>query len=288
MAGLKTVKPISDQFHIHKFKDTPSTWVKETSLFRSNTYSVILMKSGKAEYKIGLSDYQINGPCIYFQSPLHLRYYNRLSDWDGYVIVFTDDFIAKHIPLKNRVMEFSGFKIDSRVLVSLEEAEFMRLERLHNILYDEAYNNSSIRFEICKGLLEVIINVSQEYYNSLYRENISGKHNRIVRQFDQILESYMYEITTNRRDQPLTVAEVAAKIFLNPNYLGEVVKKQTGKSPKSIIIERVLLEARSMLHNTELSISDIAYILLFKDTSYFTRLFKSKVGLLPNQFRKNR
>ncbi|MEL7006495.1 MAG: hypothetical protein AAFN93_27795, partial [Bacteroidota bacterium] len=57
LAGLKTVQPISE--HFHQFKDTPDSWIKETSLFRSNTYSIILLKKGKAEYKIGLSNYDI-------------------------------------------------------------------------------------------------------------------------------------------------------------------------------------------------------------------------------------
>ncbi len=117
LEGLKTVKPLSSDFHIHKFSDTPNTWVKETSIFRSNTYSIILLTKGEAKYKIGLSEYHITDGSIYFQAPQHLRYYNRLSEWQGYVIVFMDSFFENHAALKQLVTQFEGFKIASKVVV---------------------------------------------------------------------------------------------------------------------------------------------------------------------------
>ena len=76
-------------------------------------------------------------------------------------------------------------------------------------------------------------------------------------------------------------------ININATYLGEVVKKTTGKSPKQILSERLILEAKSLLHNTEMSISEVAYFLKFEDPSNFTKFFKSKTGISPAIYRNN-
>lgn len=147
LQGLKTVKPLSQDFHIHKFSNTPNTWVKETSIFRSNTYSIILLTKGEAKYKIGLSEYHITSGSLYFQAPQHLRYYNRLSDWEGYVIVFMDSFIENHPTLKKLVTQFEGFKIASKVVVPLEEEVLSETESMFQHLYDISYSNSTNRFD---------------------------------------------------------------------------------------------------------------------------------------------
>lgn len=73
---------------------------------------------------------------------------------------------------------------------------------------------------------------------------------------------------------------------INPTYLGEVIKKITGKSPKQILSDRIILEAKSLLNNTDMAISEIAYFLKFQDASNFTKFFKAKTGFSPTEARK--
>ena len=63
-------------------------------------------------------------------------------------------------------------------------------------------------------------------------------------------------------------------------------KKSVGKTSSQLILDRVLLEAKRLLTHADLNISQIAYELEFDDASYFSRLFKKKVGVTPEQFRK--
>lgn len=96
----------------------------------------------------------------------------------------------------------------------------------------------------------------------------------------------MYEITTDQTQTLLSITEIASMISVNATYLGEVIKKATGKSPKEIFSERLILEAKSLLHNTEMTISQVAYFLNFQDPSNFTKFFKSKTGISPVNYRK--
>tara|TARA_R110002049_G_scaffold242263_1_gene416078 strand:- start:2867 stop:3766 length:900 start_codon:yes stop_codon:yes gene_type:complete len=286
LKGLKTVKPLSEDFHIHKFSDTPNTWVKETSIFRSDTYSIILLTRGEAKYKIGLSEYHINDGSIYFQAPQHLRYYNRLSDWEGYVIVFMDSFFENHPTLKQLVTQFEGFKIASKVVVPLDEEILFETEQMFQHLYDISYSNSSIRFDKAKALLELILLQSLEHYNLRYQNQKQTKQNRIVKQFEQIVEEHLYNITQNKVERLLSISEIASQINVNATYLGEVLKKVTGRTPKEILSDRIILEARSLLNNTDMAINEVAYFLKFQDASNFTKFFKLKTGFSPSDYRK--
>ena len=43
LRGLRTVAPLSEHFHLHRFSDTPASWLAESSIFRSDTYALILL-----------------------------------------------------------------------------------------------------------------------------------------------------------------------------------------------------------------------------------------------------
>lgn len=85
--------------------------------------------------------------------------------------------------------------------------------------------------------------------------------------------------------QEKTVAFYAASLFISPNYLNILCQRQLNCSAQELIHNRVLLEAKRLIHTSEKSIKEIAYSLGFDDPAYFSNFFKSKTGLTPRQFR---
>ncbi len=82
-----------------------------------------------------------------------------------------------------------------------------------------------------------------------------------------------------------SVSYCAEKLFLSPNYLGDLLKKETGKSALEHIQLKMIEVAREKIFDTRKSISDIAYELGFKYPQHFTRMFKKNTGYSPNEFR---
>ena len=80
--------------------------------------------------------------------------------------------------------------------------------------------------------------------------------------------------------------ELAAAVYLNPDYLTRRFKQETGLSLSDYIIEKRVALAKRLLLKTELSIVEISEKAGFSYSSYFVRLFRKKTGITPQQYRE--
>lgn len=81
-----------------------------------------------------------------------------------------------------------------------------------------------------------------------------------------------------------SVSYCAKKLFLSPNYLGDLLKKETGKSALEHIQLKLIDVAKEKIYDSSNSITEIAYELGFKYPQHFTRMFKKNTGFSPNEF----
>lgn len=80
--------------------------------------------------------------------------------------------------------------------------------------------------------------------------------------------------------------ELAQKVFVNPDYLSRLFKKETGMSLSEYMIQKRLMLAQQLLEATDLSIVEISGRTGFSYSSYFVRIFKKKIGITPQQYRE--
>lgn len=89
-----------------------------------------------------------------------------------------------------------------------------------------------------------------------------------------------------KENKAITREELASQVFLSPDYMAKVFKKETGKRISDYLSEVRLQEAKCLLTDTTRSISDIASSLSYSNFSGFSRMFKSETGLSPAEYRK--
>ena len=80
--------------------------------------------------------------------------------------------------------------------------------------------------------------------------------------------------------------EYADLMNITANHLNAFVQDMLGKTAGEVIRDRVLLEAKRLLTNADMTIAEIGYHLNFKDNAYFNRFFKKYTGQTPETFRK--
>jgi len=92
-------------------------------------------------------------------------------------------------------------------------------------------------------------------------------------------------LPTGRKNGLPSVAYFADKACLSPNYFGDLISKETGITCQHHIQDAVIERSKQLLIETRLPVSEIAYQLGFQYSQHFTRLFKAKTGMTPNQYR---
>jgi AraC-like DNA-binding protein len=85
----------------------------------------------------------------------------------------------------------------------------------------------------------------------------------------------------------LAAREVAEAAYLSPNYLSQLLKKQTGLAFVDWLTARRMERARELLAHTVDRVGSVAHSVGFADEAYFTRRFKQRFGVAPTAYRRS-
>ena len=107
----------------------------------------------------------------------------------------------------------------------------------------------------------------------------------IIVKFEQLLDEYFQNQVAITEGLP-SVKYFADKACLSPNYFGDLIKKETGRTAIEYIQQKTMDLAKDMLIHPDKSISEIADSLGYQYPQYFSRAFKKAVGCTPNDYRK--
>lgn len=170
----------------------------------------------------------------------------------------------------------SLFRLD---MVQLVYAYLKSKEILAHNMYtgrtnDQLFMQSLNSIEDMENYLRYLVNTATEYRNFTEQPN-------------SVVEEIKNHIRTHSGDE-LSRTSLAEIVYLNPDYLARLFKKETGISLGNYIIQARIKVAKHLLESTNLSVNTIASKAGYTNYSYFTKLFKQEVGCTPNDFRKNR
>ncbi|MBF6210193.1 helix-turn-helix transcriptional regulator [Nocardia puris] len=107
-----------------------------------------------------------------------------------------------------------------------------------------------------------------------------------LRRHNEPLLAAVFDVIETRFPQQLSLRDVADAVGLTPAYLTTVVRKRTGRTVQSWIVERRMTEARHLLTDTDLPVNDIARRVGLPDPAYFTRVFRREHGRTPRAWRE--
>ena len=103
--------------------------------------------------------------------------------------------------------------------------------------------------------------------------------------FETLLKEYFTKEIQKEKGVP-TMQYFADNLYYSPNYLNGLIRKATDKSVLEHIHLEIINIAKTRLLNSDQSVSEIAFDLGFEYSQYFSRLFKKKTGVTPNEYRK--
>ena len=207
----------------------------------------------------------------------------RTGEIHGWMLYFHPDLIhGSH--LGQHIGDYSFFKYEVYEALHLsEEEEKMVSNVIDNIKseYQQRIDNHSQRVIVSN--LELLLNYCLRFYERQFSTR-KKQGTGIVSQFEKELSQYFSTNTQEAEGLP-SIQYFADKVHLSQHYLSDLLKKETGRSAKDHINDFVIEKAKDLLLGTSGSVSEIAYNLGFNYPHYFTRLFKSKTGHTPVEYR---
>jgi AraC family transcriptional activator of pobA len=247
---------------------------------RHSFYQLLYITKGSGNHIIDFENHPVKKGMIYFLSPSQVHEWIFSNDTEGILINFNENLFSSFLANSHYLNEFIFFTANgqhSSIDLSLKKA-LKTIETMLNQIQKEfeIYNNSNIDL-IKLMLLQTFILVNREI-DSEQKSPINKNNYLVFRNFEKLIEQ---NFTTKRL--PKEYAEI---LFVTPNHLNALCNQLIGKSAGDIIRNRVLLEAKRLLVNSNQNISEIAWQLKFEDNSYFSKFFKKNEGITPDEFRK--
>lgn len=201
----------------------------------------------------------------------------------GWVLMFHPDLLYG-TPLARRIKDYSFFSYDSNEALHMSERErqiiinsFMEIKEELEHAIDKHSK------QIIAANIEVMLNHCIRFYDRQFVTREISNHT-ILSRFEKLLAGY-FETDLSQKIGLPSVQYCAEQLHLSPNYFGDLIKRETGKTAIEYIQLSVINMAKDLLTSSDKSVSEIAYYLGFKYPHHLSRMFKKIVGTSPLEFR---
>jgi len=255
-------------------------------IFTAGFYIISFQKfvSGSITYGKKEFDHQ-RGKMIFFKPNQTVTFKNVKSEDDCFLILIKEDFLAG-TNLHREINSYSYFDYETNEALFLSPSEENTIWSLVNIMHKEAHNNTDdYSKSILLSHLGTLLTYAQRFYKRQFinRIDIIGSY---ASRFEQLTNAYYNENKNSHLGLP-TVAYMAEKLNISSRYLSDLLKQETGKTAIELIHIYLIKEAKNLLSEGKMNISEISFSLGFENPNYFARLFKKEVGIPPSVFRNN-
>ena len=242
-------------------------------------YHLVLFTRGGGTHAIDFKTFDVKPYQIYFMIPGQVHSWNFEGEVDGYVIHFSTSFFESFL-LKNEYLDqfpfFSGI-IDDAV-IQIDASLQQKIVGLFEDIIAESEITDRMSLDLIRAiLLHIFILLSRTKTGQTEKQTLPYNYT-LLKTFQKLIEKNFATLKLPR--------DYAELMYITPNHLNALCNDLLGISAGEVIRNRILLEAKRLLINLDLTIAEISYQLNFNDNSYFTKFFKKYTGITPEEFRK--
>lgn len=250
---------------------------------RLNALIIGVGTEGETSLTSNLQEFRLKKDSLFIFSPKHVLQVQSNNRFKAHLIVIAPDFL-KRINIDTKRMMPLFLQFGSLPCMELTHAESQSLRSFISMVEQELKGSETdFSSEIIGGLIAATIYKVGDiltHYLTEHPEVDSPIHNRAeeyFRQFTELLgEHYKHE---------RSVGFYARQLCITPKYLTTLIKRISGKSVSEWIDNYVILEAKTLLKYSNMSVQEIAYYLNFPNQSFFGSYFKRNAGMSPSQYK---
>lgn len=278
--GLETLHPLVSVIDLSKAQ--PIHHMRHTFGF----YVIFLkeVKCGDMIYGRRYYDYQEGTVvCLAPGQVIGIEDNGKVFQPKGWALCFHPDLI-RGTSLGRHIKEYTYFsyEVNEALHLSQREREIF-VDCLEKIALELHHAVDRLSRRLIATNIELLLDYCLRFYERQFitRELVN---NDLLARFETLLDDYFESGRAKREGLP-TVKMCATELCLSSNYFGDLIKKETGKTPQEHIQLKLTGMAKALLLDTNYSISQVAYELGFQYPQHFTRLFKRISGMTPNEYK---
>lgn len=250
---------------------------------RIDAFIIGVGTEGETSVSINLHEFRLKKDSMFIFTPKNILQVNSQQYFKADVIAISPDFMRRiNIDIKNMMPLFLKFVENPTLALTPEESRSMR-GMIAQIERETRGPETHFSFDIVSGLIAATIyKVGDIMYHYLaeHPEGQNNSHNRAEEYFKQ----FTHLLGEHFREER-SVGFYARQLCITPKYLTTLIKRISGQSVSEWIDNYVILEAKTLLKYSTMSIQEIAYYLNFPNQSFFGSYFKRNTGMSPSQYK---
>jgi AraC family transcriptional activator of pobA len=244
--------------------------------YRAESYAIEFLRKGSIVMQTKLKKIVIHAPAIITLGPSVIRSFTKDSDEILIdIIFFKPQFFLHNQANVFFLAQYEFFENSDMHIFNLEKKNKLKFEQIFSLLRQSLESNSHHQPSILRSYLYILIYELDSVRQISPNESLQ---NPLFEKFKEIL---FKDFIKHR-----SVQYYADALNVTRKYLSEVIKNNSGKTASNWIEDIVVLEAKVLLQNKELTISQISDILNFQNQSSFGRFFKKCEEISPLEYRR--
>ena len=250
---------------------------------RIDAFIIGVGTEGETSVSFNLHEFRLKKDSMFIFTPKNILQVNSQQYFKADVIAISPDFMRRiNIDIKIMMPLFLKFVENPALTLTPEESRSMR-GMIAQIERETRGPETHFSFDIVSGLIAATIyKVGDIMYHYLaeHPEGQNNSHNRAEEYFKQ----FTHLLGEHFREER-SVGFYARQLCITPKYLTTLIKRISGQSVSEWIDNYVILEAKTLLKYSTMSIQEIAYYLNFPNQSFFGSYFKRNTGMSPSQYK---
>ena len=235
-----------------------------------------------SQWQVQLDDevHNLSGNWVVTLPPGVVHGFHLAPNTKGFVLSINADVIA-NMEMGEDVSAFNQLVWLPQTIEFRSARQAERYFSYLMMLADEMHISDPGASTTIRLLLKLLfITIARQRQLDSVQSGPSGRENRILLGFRELIDKHYQD--------HMTIDEYAEKLFVSVSTLSRICRQQLSQTPKRLVHQRLISEARRRLVYTQQTLDEIALTLGFKDTGYFCRFFKQMEGTTAGEFRQQK
>ncbi len=263
-------------FRLEKFNDLSQF----DHVQRKNYYSLIILNAGSFELLVDVSEHKLDGSYMICLAPYQPHMITSENNCSGILLNFHPDFFCTY--RHQNEVETEGV-----LFHNFDQPPYFEIDQIDtfNSLIDqlsrEMEKESIAQHEVLVAYLKIFLIEAVRQKRQFDEHNptkMSGHQSEVMQNLIDLIEDKFCEVHAPQ--------DYADLLCVSSKTLAKITKKYLNQTLTDLIVSRILVEAKRELYLTSKSVKRVSAELGYQDEFYFSRLFKKKVGVSPDVYRK--